>query len=165
MVNELVELATDRRSEEPVVRVALREVAEQVAERARRRTDRVITVTADGSEVEGRRAGLDRALGNLVENAAKFAGGGPAAAAPIEITVAAGRVQVDDRGPGIPEADLGHIFDRFYRTAEARSQPGSGLGLSIVHDVVIGHGGSVFAANRPGGGASIGFVLPLAPPG
>ena len=71
-----------------------------------------------------------------------------------------GRVQVDDRGPGVPEDDLPHLFERFYRAVDARSRPGSGLGLAIVQDIVTRHGGQVFAANRVGGGASIGFVLP-----
>ena len=54
------------------------------------------------------------------------------------------------------------MFDRFYRAEDARSRPGSGLGLSIVRDVVERAGGTVEAANRPGGGAVVGFRLPLA---
>jgi two-component system sensor histidine kinase MprB len=64
-----------------------------------------------------------------------------------------------DRGPGIEPGDLERIFDRFYRATAARSLPGSGLGLSIVRDVAEEHGGEVFARNRVGGGAEIGFTL------
>ena len=70
--------------------------------------------------------------------------------------------QPSDRGPGIAEADARRIFDRFYRAEGARALPGSGLGLSIVRDVVERCGGRVEAAARPGGGATVGFTLPLA---
>jgi hypothetical protein len=69
-----------------------------------------------------------------------------------------------DRGPGITEADSGRMFDRFYRAADARALPGSGLGLSIVREVVERAGGRVEAARRPGGGAIVGFTLPIVSP-
>jgi two-component system sensor histidine kinase MprB len=68
-----------------------------------------------------------------------------------------------DHGPGVPEGESELVFDRFHRSDEARSMPGSGLGLSIVRDVVEAHGGSVHATNRPDGGADIGFQLPPTP--
>ncbi|MEZ5250720.1 MAG: sensor histidine kinase [Ilumatobacteraceae bacterium] len=82
---------------------------------------------------------------------------------PIDVVVAAGAVMVSDRGPGLTEADLPRVFDRFYRSDEARALPGSGLGLAIVRDLAESHGGSVSATNRDGGGATIGFRLPVAP--
>ncbi len=63
--------------------------------------------------------------------------------------------------PASTPSDLPRVFDRFYRALDARSRPGSGLGLAIVSDVVEGHGGSVLASARDGGGATVGFVLPL----
>jgi two-component system sensor histidine kinase MprB len=96
---------------------------------------------------------------NLVENAGKFSPAG----APIELVVDRGAVLVRDRGPGIDPADLAHVFDRFYRSTSARSLPGSGLGLAIVRDVAESHGGRAFAANRPDGGAEVGFWVPLYP--
>jgi two-component system sensor histidine kinase MprB len=63
-------------------------------------------------------------------------------------------VAVIDRGPGIPEAEREHVFDRFARTDQARTMPGSGLGLAIVRDIV-------FVADAPGGGAEVGFELPV----
>ncbi len=156
LVNELIELATDRREAEPVTDVDLTVVAGEVAERVGRRTGRSIAVRGDGRRVQGRARALERAIANLVENAVKFDPGGDA---PIEVVVRAGRVEVLDRGPGIASADIPHVFDRFYRAMDARSQPGSGLGLAIVRDVAVAHGGTVFATARPDGGAQVGFTV------
>ena len=159
LVNELVELAADRREAEEPTEVDLNALAERVADLARRRTGREILVVARPFVVTGRPQALQRALTNLVENAAKFATGDTQ----ILLTVDAGRVAVLDRGPGIDEADLDRVFNRFYRATKARSLPGSGLGLSIVREVAESHGGRVFAHNRPGGGAEIGFTLRSGP--
>ena len=68
---------------------------------------------------------------------------------------------VTDSGPGIAAPDIGHVFERFYRSDDARPTPGSGLGLSIVEQIVTDHGGEVFARNRPTGtGAEVGFTIP-----
>jgi len=155
LVNELVELAADRREAEEPVEVDLGEVAERVADLTRRRTGRDIVVTSRNAVVNGRPQALQRAVTNLVENAAKFDTG----EGRILVTVEGGRVAVLDRGPGIAEADLERVFNRFYRATSARSLPGSGLGLSIVREVAESHGGRVFARNRPGGGAEIGFAV------
>jgi two-component system sensor histidine kinase MprB len=101
------------------------------------------------------RRGLERAVGNLLENAAKFDPDGE----PIAVRLRAGTVSVADRGPGIDAADTGRVFDRFYRADTARGMPGSGLGLAIVRDVAEAHGGTVFARPRPGGGAEVGFSV------
>ncbi|MEY2553502.1 MAG: two-component system, OmpR family, sensor histidine kinase MprB [Ilumatobacteraceae bacterium] len=160
LVNELVELATDRRDDEPAQDCDLGGVCEQAAARVRRRTGRTISVVADTSIVSCRPAAIDRAVLNVIDNAAKFSEHGT-----IDVEVTAGRVAVSDRGPGVPVDDLPHIFDRFYRSVVSRSQPGSGLGLAIVRDIVESHGGTVFAENREGGGATVGFTLPvLGPP-
>jgi two-component system, OmpR family, sensor histidine kinase MprB len=68
---------------------------------------------------------------------------------------------VRDEGPGIDAADLPHVFDRFYRSADARRLPGSGLGLAIVRQVAEMHGGAVWAAPpRTGRGAELHLLLP-----
>ena len=157
LTNELVELATDRRGDEPSSELSLGALAERVAARAARRTGRRVVVDADTGVVTGRPLMLERAITNLVDNAAKFDEGGEA---PIEVVVRRGTVEVLDRGPGIAPADLPHLFDRFYRASEARSRPGSGLGLAIVKGVAEVHAGTVFAAPRPGGGAVVGFKVP-----
>ncbi|MGW3248287.1 sensor histidine kinase [Streptomyces sp. NPDC001070] len=156
LVNELVELAAGNRDHEEPVEVALADVAARAAEIAGRRTGREIVVRADDTVVRGRPAALQRAVGNLLENAAKFA---PGRAEPIETVVVGPCVEVRDRGPGVPEADLPRIFDRFHRADAARSLPGSGLGLAIVREIAVAHGGTAFARNRPGGGAVIGFTV------
>ncbi|KAB1144238.1 HAMP domain-containing histidine kinase [Streptomyces luteolifulvus] len=163
LVNELVDLAAGQSDNEPPQRVDLADIAEDVAGLARRRTGREILVRASGdTTTDGRPGLLQRAVSNLVENAAKFDSEGTA---PIEIGVAGParpgtvRVEVLDRGPGIDDGDLVRVFDRFYRAAGARSLPGSGLGLSIVREVALAHGGAPFAFRRDGGGTVIGFTV------
>ena len=158
LVEEVVALARGATDGAPPEPVDLGAMARLVARRAERRHSRPVTVVADDSIVEAPAPALERAISNLVDNAAKF----DSSSGPIEIEVAAGRLVVHDRGPGIAEADAGRVFDRFYRAEGARSLPGSGLGLSIVRDVVVRCGGRVEAAPRPGGGATVGFTLPLA---
>ncbi|MFJ3899594.1 MULTISPECIES: ATP-binding protein [unclassified Streptomyces] len=163
LVNELVDLAAGQSDTEPPQQVDLADIAEDVAGLARRRTGRDITVRASGdTTTDGRPGMLQRAISNLVENAAKFDRAGRT---PIEIAVSGParpgpiRVEVLDRGPGVSETDLFRIFDRFYRAADARSLPGSGLGLSIVREVALAHGGAPFALRRDGGGSVIGFTV------
>jgi two-component system sensor histidine kinase MprB len=113
-------------------------------------------VTSDDSIAMVRPALLERAISNLLDNSLKF----DVSDAPIEVTVHRGTITVADRGPGIPVADLAHVFDRFHRSVEARTMPGSGLGLSIVAEVAATHDGTVFARNRTSGGAEVGLTLP-----
>ncbi|MGW7793202.1 HAMP domain-containing sensor histidine kinase [Streptomyces tricolor] len=163
LVNELVDLAAGQSENEPPQRVDLADLAEDVVGLARRRTGRDVVLRVSGdTTTDGRPGMLQRAISNLVENAAKFDRDGKA---PIEVSITGParpgtvRVEVRDRGPGIAEGDLVRIFDRFYRAADARSQPGSGLGLSIVREVAMAHGGAPFAFRREGGGAVIGFTV------
>jgi signal transduction histidine kinase len=100
-------------------------------------------------------------VGNLIDNALKWSPAGQS----VEVTCADGVVTVRDHGPGIAEADLPYIFDRFYRSPGARALPGSGLGLAIVAQVAESESGSVTAANAPDGGAVFRLTLPtVAPP-
>ena len=100
-------------------------------------------------------ARLDRAVANLLDNAAKYS-------SRVEVRLGAGgELTVRDHGPGIAEADRARVFDRFYRAAEARGRPGSGLGLAIVRQVAEGHGGSVAAEAAEGGGALLRLRLPV----
>ncbi|MEU5525240.1 HAMP domain-containing sensor histidine kinase [Streptomyces sp. NPDC047860] len=163
LVNELVDLAAGQYDTEPPQRVDLADIAEEVAGAARRRTGREILVSASGdTTAEGRPGMLMRAVSNLVENAVKFDREG---CGPVEIGVAGParpgvvRVEVRDRGPGIADDDLTRVFDRFYRAADARSLPGSGLGLSIVREVALAHGGAPYAFRREGGGTVTGFTV------
>ncbi len=167
-LNELTQLTielVDSATEVPTTlqlrdEVDLASLVNSCVERARRRHHRAITVrttTASDGTVHGDSALLGRAVTNLVNNAVKFSDHDTE----IDIDVSIGAVTVSDRGPGIPADDLPFVFDRFYRATMARSAPGSGLGLAIVKQIVSGHGGTVNAANRLGGGAQIGFSLPV----
>jgi len=106
------------------------------------------------SVVHASPAQVERAVSNLLDNAAKWSDS-------VDVKVSGTEVTVRDHGPGIAAEDLPKIYDRFYRAASARNLPGSGLGLSIVRQVARAHGGEVTAENAPGGGAI--FRLRLGP--
>ncbi|WP_326575234.1 HAMP domain-containing histidine kinase [Streptomyces sp. NBC_00481] len=156
LVDELIGLALSRSRDEAEEPVELAEVAGRAAQRLHRRTGRIVLLDADDRVVRGRRQALDRAVSNLLENAAKFDGDGED---PIEVHIRRGAITVSDRGPGIDAADAERVFDRFHRTDTAHGLPGSGLGLAIVRDVAQAHGGTVFARTRSGGGAAVGFTV------
>jgi len=157
LVTEVVDLATDRYEEEEATDVTIGGVVAEIAERAKRRNDRDVVVEDDGSVVHAKRDAIDRAISNIVTNADKWTPRGET----ILVEIDSGRVTVTDSGPGFGAADVDHVFERFYRSAEARSMPGSGLGLSIVAQIVEDHGGTVFAHSRSDAtGAVVGFELP-----
>lgn len=160
LVNEVVDVASDRYADEPFTDVVLGDVVDAAIDRVQRRSELQIESMMDDSTVVGRPAALGRAVDNLLDNAVKWNDDG----APIEVTVDGGTVRVRDHGPGIAGADRVHVFERFYRAPEARSTPGSGLGLSIVKQIVESHDGSVFVDEAPGGGAVVGFALPSETP-
>jgi two-component system sensor histidine kinase MprB len=158
LVNELVELSLGGLNDVQPELVTLAEPAQRVVTRARRRSDRRISLTADDSAATVPPVQLERALWNLLDNAVKFSPAGT----PIEVSISQGRVSVRDHGGGLADSDIGRVYDRFFRSDAARQLPGSGLGLSIVQAVVVRAGGVVFAGNHPDGGAVIGFELPAA---
>ena len=118
-------------------------------ERARRHAPDVTFETElEPALVEGVPARLDRAVANLLDNAAKFSPPG----AVVDVRIRDGELTVRDRGPGIALYDRDQVFDRFFRADAARGRPGSGLGLAIVRQVAEGHGGTVTAETAEGGG-------------
>ena len=160
LVNELVAVASGELEEQPNERIDLAGLAQDVADRVGRRRSRDVAVDVrSAAAVDAPRSTLDRAITNLVDNACKFDQSGGT----IEVIVDGGSLTVLDSGPGIPAGEEERIFDRFHRAETARSMPGSGLGLSIVRDVVARANGTVTASTREGGGASIGFTLPVSP--
>jgi two-component system sensor histidine kinase MprB len=158
LVEEVVAIAAERHTDELPQPIEMKSVAQSIAERASRRSGRDVVVNADESIVIANHHMFDRAVSNLIDNALKF----DTSAQVIEVTIENGSLTVSDRGIGIPEDEVQLIFERFHRSAASRSMPGSGLGLSIVADFAQAHDGSVFARNRVGGGAEIGFSLPTA---
>jgi two-component system sensor histidine kinase MprB len=158
LFDELIELATDRRSDDvPMEPCDVSDVVERAVARWERRTERTIVVNATPAIVLGNEAMLERALTNLLGNANKFS----PPDRPIRVEAHGGTVLVRDEGPGIPIEDRARVFDRFYRADLTRTMPGSGLGLAIVTQIVERHGGTVWTAEAPGGGAEVGFSLPL----
>jgi two-component system sensor histidine kinase MprB len=158
LVNELVAVAAGEQSDDPPEDVELLAAVREAAQRIGRRRDRAIVVDGvDGRRVHVSPSALDRAVGNLLDNACKFDDGQAA----VEVVVGAGEVLVRDRGPGVPEQHPERLFDRFHREPSSRGLPGSGLGLAIVREFVERSGGTVIVRNRDGGGAEIGFTLPL----
>jgi two-component system sensor histidine kinase MprB len=157
LTNELVALASEETDDEPEQEVDLAQLARRAAARAQRRRHRPVVVAGTGSSiVMGKPRQLLRVVDNLLDNACKF----DSSDAPIEVTVGPGTLTVRDHGIGIDQADIGRLFDRFYRAPAARTMPGSGLGLSIARDIVIAHGGELSAVAEPGGGASFTVSLP-----
>jgi two-component system phosphate regulon sensor histidine kinase PhoR len=106
-------------------------------------------------------ARIQQIFANLLDNACKHAGAGTVC---VEVGAEGEEavVKVSDRGPGIPPHELERIFNRFYRVDRSRSQPGTGLGLAIAKHLIVLHGGTIRAFNRPGGGATFEVRLPLA---
>jgi two-component system sensor histidine kinase MprB len=152
LVGDLVEIDRERPAE--VEDVRLDEVVEHAVARAKVRAPKVLFRTQlQESIVRGAPAQLERAVSNLLDNAAKWSSS-------VDVDVSGTEVTVRDHGPGISEEDLPHVFDRFYRAAGARNLPGSGLGLAIVRHVAQTHGGEATAENAPDGGAVFHFRLP-----
>jgi two-component system sensor histidine kinase MprB len=156
LIWELMELARgeEHLGEPEDVRLDL--VAAEAVERTKRNRHGVVFKTdLEESLVYGVPETLDRALGNLLDNAAKWS----LPDGEVEVTVHGGEVTVRDHGPGIDEEDLPYVFDRFYRARSARGLPGSGLGLAIVRQVARAHGGTVVAERAEGGGTLMRFTL------
>ncbi|MGI9539652.1 MAG: HAMP domain-containing sensor histidine kinase [Miltoncostaeaceae bacterium] len=142
--------------------VELDRVALRAAERAERRFGRRVSVDAEPASTVGSPELIERAVSNLLGNAAKFAPGDD----PIELIVRAStprEIIVRDGGPGVPADQLEAIFDRFHRTTEARDAPGSGLGLSIVRQIVTAHHGTVSAEAPASGGLIVTMRFPPGP--
>jgi two-component system sensor histidine kinase MprB len=162
LVGDVVELAREP-GQGALARqdVALDELARDAIERAQRRArgirfEQRISPTLVNADPQR----LGRAISNMLDNACKWS---PRDGI-VEVEVADGRVTVRDHGPGFPEEDLEKVFDRFWRSDEARGKPGSGLGLAIVQRVAEELGGRARARNAEAGGAEVSVELPRVQP-
>lgn len=157
LVGDLVELARDEPLGSHVEEV---DIADLVSSALRRVQLRAPMVTFDVETspwvIEGESVLLERAVTNLLDNAAKWS----PPEGTVTVRLAEGVFVVEDEGPGINEEDLPYVFERFYRSTEARTLPGSGLGLSIVSRAAERHGGSVEAGSSPSGGTRMVLTLP-----
>jgi two-component system sensor histidine kinase MprB len=160
LIGDLVELARDEPITTQVEPVELAAVVGQAVTRVRRRAATVsFDVQLQPWWVTGDSSALERAVTNLLDNAVKWSPDGGI----VTVHLGEGTLLVGDQGKGISSADMPHVFDRFYRSAESRGMSGSGLGLSIVRAVAERHGGIVRAGTGPRGGAGFWFSVPGSP--
>ena len=153
LVGDVVELARGAKPSDVVDDVRIDQIVRALVERAERRAGDGVVFRSplQPTVVSGEPERISRAISNLLGNAHKWSPPGGL----IEIDLADGTLSIRDHGPGFDEADLPHVFDRFYRADSARGMPGSGLGLAIVRQAAEAHGGWVTAANAPDGGALV----------
>jgi signal transduction histidine kinase len=120
---------------------------------------KVTMAPAEPVVLECQPGALRRALVNLIDNAVKY---GETAHVAIAVSASTVRIDIDDAGPGIPDADLQRVFEPFHRLEQSRSREtgGTGLGLSIALSIVQAHGGAITLANRAEGGLRASVLLP-----
>ncbi|SEM39398.1 sensor histidine kinase [Streptacidiphilus jiangxiensis] len=161
LIGDLLELSRPTRQQgaKPLEVVALHDIAARALDRARLRGPGLeFTVSIDPWYVRADAHALERAVINLLDNAVKFSPAGGT----IDLGLRFGTLTVRDHGPGIPEEDLSHVFERFWRSPAARQMPGSGLGLAIVSQTVQACGGEVSLSNADPGTLAT-MKLPGAP--
>lgn len=162
LIGDLVDLAREDSMEQDPETVLLHEVVAGALQRARRRRpDVAFLAWLQPWELQGDAHALSRAILNILDNAAKWSK--PEDAVKVEMREQSEgclRLCIDDSGPGIPESERERVFERFYRTADARSMPGSGLGLAIAKQVVERHHASIEILTSPTGGTRIQMDFP-----
>jgi len=169
LVGDLVDLTRDDQREAAFEVVDITEVVDRSMERVRRRRNDIeFDIQLISWYVHGDAAGLSRAVLNMLDNAAKWSpSGGIVGLRMKQIDPMHVEMVVSDQGPGIPESEKALVFERFFRSDQARAMPGSGLGLAIVKQVVLKHGGAITVEDTVVGGqppgTSIRMVLPGGP--
>ena len=160
LIGDLMELAREDPAASVVEELELSEIVHQAFNRVRLRAPSLsFDVVAHPWWVIGDAAALERAITNLLDNAAKWSPPGGR----VSCRLVEGVLTVEDDGPGISEADRPHVFDRFWRATESRTMPGSGLGLSIVRQVADRHSGTVEVGSSASGGARLTLAIPGSP--
>jgi two-component system sensor histidine kinase MprB len=158
LITGIVDLARGARPVDQRESMRLDDIAADVVARERaRHPDATIDLDIDEVEIDGDPMRLERILANLVTNALVHG------AAPVQVRIRPGLIQVDDAGPGIPVAERAAVMERFRRGSDAQNRPGSGLGLAIVQQDARAHGGTVEIDDAPGGGCRITVRLPNGP--
>ncbi|MGV0642152.1 ATP-binding protein [Mycolicibacterium sp. XJ879] len=169
LVGDLVDLTRDDAGVVIHEPVDMTEIIDRSLERVRRRRNDIeFDVDVAPWQVYGDGAGLGRAVLNLLDNAAKWSPpDGRVGVRMSQIDPVHAELVVSDEGPGIPPQERQLVFERFFRSAQARAMPGSGLGLAIVKQIVVKHGGTLWVADAvPGGqppGTAMHVVLPGSP--
>lgn len=164
LIGDLVQLSREEGVQPHPEPIDFRDVVDSALIRVKRRGPGITwEVEIDnGLYLLGEPDALERAVTNLLDNAVKFSPPNGT----IQVVLNGNTLRVADSGPGISEDDLPHVFERFYRSDQARNTPGSGLGLSIVVQTIEAHGGTVRAGHATKGGAEFIVKLPgsLTPP-
>jgi two-component system sensor histidine kinase MprB len=152
LVADVLQLARGARPNEAVEELELDAIVREATERAIRRSQTITFKTElEPTIITNSPDRVTRAVTNVVENARRWS----PADGNVEITLAAGVLTVRDHGPGFRVEDLAHVFERFYRSDDARRMPGSGLGLAIVKQAAEAHGGYAMVSNAADGGAIV----------
>jgi len=169
-VEELLELARSQLGGLPDLErtpVELVALAQDVArEHGSMATHHTIRVVAESVTISGLwdRARVERVLNNLLSNAVKYSPGGGDVVVRLRMDGAAAVVEVSDRGIGIPAADLERVFVRFFRGSNVIGRiSGTGIGLTLVRQIVEQHGGAIAFESEPGEGTTFRVRLPLGP--
>jgi two-component system sensor histidine kinase MprB len=160
VVSDVVELARGSAPSQHREPVELDTLVNEAVERARRRAPQMqFELELEPTVITAAPESVGKAVTNVIDNARKWS----PPRGPIEVRLHNGVLSVRDHGPGFGDADLAHVFDRFYRAPDARRLPGSGLGLAIVKQAAQTHGGTASAVNAPDGGAivEVSFGPPL----
>ncbi len=161
LVDDVLELSRGAAAPDGVEELRLDTIVSEAIERTSRRApDLQFDVVLEPTTIRQVPERISRAVINVLDNARKWS----PPDATIEVRLSGGVLEVRDHGPGFVEADLPHVFDRFYRAERSRTMPGSGLGLAIVSQTAQAAGGFVEAANADGGGALVraSFGAPIA---
>ncbi|WP_245580087.1 ATP-binding protein [Niveispirillum irakense] len=161
MIGSTLAFARDEAAKETMERLELNAMLDRLGEDMREAGNPVtVTPAPFAVPIMGRRMGLRRAIGNLMENAVKY---GRSAEVALAITGENVTITIDDRGPGIPETEFDNVFRPFFRLEGSRSRDtgGTGLGLSVANDVIRAHGGEIGLQNRPEGGLRVTVTLPM----
>lgn len=158
LIGDLVQLSREDAVQPHPEPIDFRDVLNSALTRVKRRGPGISwDVHIDnGLYLMGEPDALERAATNLLDNAVKFSPPNGS----IRVDLDGNTFSVTDSGPGITPEDLPHVFERFYRSDDARNTPGSGLGLSIVAQTIQAHGGTVTASNAESGGARFVVQLP-----
>jgi two-component system OmpR family sensor kinase len=163
-LRKLAELGTRAIEHVPVDVCALLREAVAVAQEWPWTPDRELTLALPRSATElavsGDRDLLFLAVHNLLDNALKFGGPGDAVQVRVSEEDDLLMIEVADKGPGIPEAELPHVWEDLYRGQAAQGIPGSGLGLGLVRTIVHRHGGEISLHSHVGEGTTVAIRLP-----
>lgn len=159
MIEAYLQFARGEGGEEPA-RVDLKDLIEQAAAAANREEILVHTDVPEGMSLLLRPVAFERCIGNLIGNALKYGKHAWISAGRFGDTI---EIRVDDDGPGVPEAQYDDVFKPFYRGESSRNSKtgGVGLGLPIVQDIVLAHGGQVWLDKSPKGGLRVVIDLPV----